>query len=121
MDRRYPSLLTAKEILQLLKDRVYAVDPATGKVTRPGPNGREVTPFLDGYGRKFVRLYARQKRPAIAVARLLWMSVTLQTIPRNFEIHHKDEVCGMDSWSNLVCLHRLDHLKEHQTTEEIPF
>ena len=52
-------------------------------------------------------------RRGIAVARLVWMSVTKRTIPKGFEIHHMDVDYKNNAWSNLYCLYKLDHKKLH--------
>jgi len=116
---RYNQLLSSKEIIRLLKWGYYRVDETTAAVY--GRDGSVITPFYDDEGRGFVRLYWNGKRKAIAVSRLVWMSKTLQPIPSNFEIHHRDENPNNDAWTNLLCLHESDHRKLHDGDEEIPF
>ena len=48
------------------------------------------------------------------------MSHTYEIPPDNWEIHHLDNNPQNNSWSNLILLHPLDHLKFH-TKEELPF
>ncbi len=115
---RYPNLLTQREIVRLLKHKYYVVDDETAQVL--GPGRKEITPFEDD-GRLFVRLYWCNKRRAISLSRLVWLSITLQPIPPKFEVHHRNENTSDNSWSNLLCIHKLDHQKLHKETEEIPF
>lgn len=117
--KHYKQLLSQKEVLSLLRSGRYVVNLSTGEVMNR--MGTTVTPFYDEYGRKFVRLYGLDKRKAIAVSRLLWMAATNSPIPRNFEIHHRDEDPSNDCWDNLICLHKSDHLKMHNEKLEIPF
>lgn len=51
------------------------------------------------------------------VARLVWMAGSGRTIPKGFEVHHRDELNSSDGWPNLICLHRLDHQKMHAHQE----
>lgn len=125
----YIGKLTQQDILWLLNEKLYVVDRDTGEVT--GPRGKVVTHIYGGrqprgaegnLGRKFVRLYHHNKRVVISVPKLVWMSVTGQVVPPNFEIDHDDGDRRNDSWENLVCLHKLDHRKKHRQVEvEIPF
>lgn len=87
--KRYKATLTQTEILTLLRNETYRVNRETGDIE--GPRGI-VTPCPDEAGYQFVRLYSGSKRKSIAVGRLVWMGVTLQAIPRHFEIHHRDEI-----------------------------
>ena len=120
--KRYPHVLTQKEIIRLLRHRVYRVDANTGMVY--GPANKPVTPFMAyDCGREkpylFVRLYSNNKRKAISVSKLVWMSVTYQPVPPKFEIHHADNDPGHNWWSNLICLHKEDHKKMHEN--DAPF
>jgi len=115
-------VMTPREVLRALRAGLYTVDRHTGAVTsKRGP----VAMWQKPSGRRFVRLYVRGKVKAIAVARLVWMSVADRVIPRGFEVHHDDEDNANDAWDNLLCLHRLDHRKKHRAVggdeDEIPF
>lgn len=114
----YGKLLTQQEVLQALRQGVYKVNLETGEVTNGG--GKVVTPFVDDDGRKFVRLYYKDRRRAIAVARLVWMKGCNCTIPVNFEVHHANEIPTDDRFDNLICVHKIDHDKLHRD-QAIPF
>ena len=118
--QRYPSLLTQKEIVRLLRHGIYAVCPTTAAVT--GPSGEVVTPFDEHHedgNRLFVRLYWNKKRKTISLARLAWMARTLQPVPPKFEIHHRNGVRYDNAFDNLLCVHKLDHDKLH--CGDVPF
>lgn len=117
--------LTEVEILELLRTGVYKVDPKTAEVT--GPEGI-VKPERQKAGRRVysvIRMYNNGARRGIMRPRLVWMSVTGSLVPPGFEIHHDDESSENDAWENLICLHKLDHLKQHSgkpdQADEIPF
>ena len=122
-DSRY-TLMTVREVVQLLRNGVYKVD-GDGTVLRAwtGKEDRPVKPYKGNEeGHLFVRLYHNKKRKTCAVARLVWMATTLQPIPWNFEIHHQDEDVTNNRWSNLYCLHKLDHRKYHYGADDsVPF
>ncbi len=67
-------------------------------------------------------------RVSINVSHLAWMVYTKQVLPPNFEIHHIDENPLNNHPSNLIAVHKLDHLKLHTTrttttndNDNIPF
>jgi hypothetical protein len=115
--KRYPDVLTQREILRLLKTGAYKVDLESGQVL--GPKGI-VKPVPDDRGYLFVRLYGDRKRKMIAVQRLVWLAGAGQPIPPRFEIHHRDEDFENNAWENLLCVHKSDHAKLH-SEEAIPF
>jgi len=110
------------EVLALLSAKTYRVCLASAEVT--GPKGRVIKPFFRD-GRGFVRLYGFGGVKVLPRARLVWMSATGQSPPAGFEVHHDDEDCQNDAWGNLICLHRLDHRKQHARKagdpDDIPF
>jgi hypothetical protein len=107
------------EVLAALQQRVYTVDLETAEVTRR-QTGRVVTPFVKKSGRKLIRVYVNGKVKAIHLARLVWMAGSKRTIPKQFEVHHRDEQNDSDGFENLICLHRLDHRKMHANVVEEP-
>lgn len=111
--------MTPKEVLSALVRRIYVVDLETGEVTRRQTN-RVVTPFVKKGGRKLIRLYVNGKVKAIHLARLVWMAGAKRTIPKQFEVHHRDEQNDSDGFANLICLHMLDHRKMHAHVVEEP-
>lgn len=121
---RYKEVLSMNEVLNLLQQGWYKVCPKTAIVTT---QGYEVQPFKkkgkEKSNRRYIRLYSCSKRKTITLARLVWMSVTKTVIPIGFEIHHLDRNCASDSWSNLLCVYKMDHNKLHayETSEPIPF
>lgn len=116
--------LTDREVLRVLRKKLYTVDLTTGAVTRT-KTGRVVTPFVKKGGRKLIRLYAGGKVKALHLAKLVWMAGTSRTVPKDFEVHHFDEMNDNDGFDNLLCLHKLDHRKFHKHqevyAEDIPY
>lgn len=116
--------MTPREVMSALTKRVYTVDLTTGAVTRTA-TGRVVTPYVKKGGRRLIRLYMNGKVKALHAARLVWMAGAGRTIPKDFEVHHRDETNDSDGFENLVCLHRLDHRKMHRAEavywEDIPY
>lgn len=114
------------EILELLLKKIVRVDPLTGEIFS---RGIKLKFYLGGRckNRKFVKIVHENKRKTISVCKLVWISQTLTLVPKDFEIHHFDKNSMNDSFQNLFCLHRLDHLKYHVAEEkvslidEIPF
>jgi len=118
-NKRHVKLLTQRDILKLLRDGVYSVNIDTGTVY--GRNGKELKPLpLDEYYYA-VRLYDKPACKSIAIQRLVWMAGTMNVIPNNFEIHHLDCDSTNNVFSNLLCVHKIDHKKLHTDSEDIPF
>lgn len=122
---KYPKVLSQRDVLTLLRVKLYTVDVETGDVRNR--KGKVITPFPDKEGRLFVRLYWNGHRKSVFVSRLVWMSVTNRVIPWGFEIHHRDEDHRNNAWDNLFCLAEKDHHKLHgrdlidPKLEEVPF
>lgn len=122
---KYSKLLNQRDILTMLKCKVYTVDLETAEVKNS--RGNVIKPVPDDKGRLFVRLYWSKGRKTIFLNRLVWMAATLRTIPAGFEIHHRDENHNNDAWTNLYCLFEMDHQKLHggdllnSKKEEVPF
>ena len=64
------------------------------------------------------------KRRSMHVSQVVWIAHTKQPIPAGFEIHHNDEDIMNNCFSNLICVHSLDHCKLHHDPafagEEVP-
>lgn len=114
--------LTNREMLNLLKKGQYSTNIETGEVFNKhkkklkGFKGRNAEHL-------FVTLFDGDKRRTIGIGRLVWMDATRSTIPTNWEVHHCDEDPTNNAFSNLICLHPIDHRKFHEPEdeEEIPF
>lgn len=106
--------ITDQEVIGLLKDGRYSVCPDTGEV-RPRGRNKPLSVFrASKQDRTFVRLYiGKRRRRGIVISKLVWMSVTLEVVPTGWEVHHRDFDRTNNAWSNLVCLHKLDHRKYH--------
>jgi hypothetical protein len=113
--------MTDETLLGLLAAGTYTVDADTGRVYARG-DARPLSTF-GAKRRRFVRLHHDRTRRGIAVARLVWVSVARCPVPPGFEVHHRDEDSGNDAWTNLICLHKLDHQKVHagRAEEPVPF
>lgn len=116
----YRETLTDAEVLKVLRKGLYEVCPKTAEVRR---GGRPLTPYLDDDGRYWIRMYWDGKRRTIARAKLVWMSQTGNRVPPGFQVHHDDLDTRNDAWPNLICLHALDHCKQHAEAmqETLPF
>ena len=110
------------KILWLLAEKKYIVCRETGQVT--GPRGKVITPFFkknDTTRHLYVRLYCNGMYVrSISLAKLVWISVTGRLMPNGFEAHHRDENPQNNAWTNIICVHALDHRKLH-AEEVIPF
>lgn len=119
--------LTEADVIEALHAGLYRVCPDTATVT--GPRGWPVKAWVKeerGGRRRFVRLHINGRRRGISLARLVWISVVGVPVPEGFEIHHEDRNPLNDAWGNLICLHSLDHHKQHygeraETEEPVPF
>lgn len=87
-----------------------------GRVLKPTINFRK----RSNRGDPRVDIWHKGKRKSINVSHLVWMYHTRTTLPPGFEIHHIDENPENNNFSNLICVHCLDHLKLHPSPE-IPF
>lgn len=117
--------LTQKDILGLLRIGKYSVDFETGNIygqsgnlLKQLPIGPEGNPYLS------LNLYDQGKRINVMVHKIVWMAGTMSTVPRNFEIHHRDLDPTNNSFNNLICVHKIDHAKLHSEyieDDETPF
>lgn len=130
MPRNQYSKMTKKQVISLFKKGIYSVDLETGVVLdryhRPlSPQSNEN--FGKGTGHYYNKLYYTDETGRYAtnlyVHQIVWMFGTLHVIPYKWEIHHlkeEHEVPYWNAFSNLICLHKIDHLKFHKT-EDVPF
>ena len=119
-DRRYTTRLTDEQIVELFTNHIFHVDIDLAIVTNL-VTGNQMTPYIGNTeGHRFVRIYYNQSRRTTALHRLVWMFATLTPIPTGWEIHHRDSDTSHNAFSNLLCLHQLDHRKLHAETE-LPF
>ncbi len=118
---------TIEDVSRWLNAGIFVVTES--KVFKIG--GRELSQRVNNRrgmedGDPRVDLQHEKKRRSCHVSQLVWMQETRQPIPSGFEIHHFDENPHNNSFSNLICVHKLDHLKFHSAGEvgldpEIPF
>lgn len=119
--------ITDEGVLILLKSGKYRVDTNTGTVYNR--KGRPLKPFSHISSKSkhlFIYLfYNGDSRRGISLGKLVWMAATESTVPEGWEVHHEDGDPTNNKFSNLFCLHPLDHRKVHHWTpspeEEIPF
>lgn len=136
MEKRWNGKLTNRDICRLLKAGEYSVDPEAGVVY--GKRGNPLSTWIrkdprltdeaqeDSLGYLFVRIADGEKRRGVGVALVVWMAVTGKVIPQGFEIHHRDGNTWNNAWTNLYCLHKLDHQKLHgadllEDPDDVPF
>jgi hypothetical protein len=118
---RYLQTLEDAEVMTLLEKGHFKVDLESGSVSTP--SGKLLVPFPDAWDHLFIRLHFEGKRKGISVAKLVWMAGTKTEIPHKWEVHHRDENPRNNAFSNLICLHPIDHRKMHTANieEPIPF
>lgn len=113
MMRRYPDLLTQREILWLFRHEVYTADLDAGIIF--GQDGQQlVAQILNEEGHQWIQLYYKGKRRSIAIHRLIWMVGANAIIPKGFEVHHYNEDVKENGYWNLFCLYYKDHDKLHE-------
>lgn len=117
---------TPDEVLQWIQDGVFQIE--CGSIIK---NGRELAQRINKRNRSErgdprVDLYHDKKRRSCNVSHLVWMQHTGRVLPDGFEIHHRDENPLNNCFSNLICVHSLDHEKLHYQSvtvseDEVPF
>lgn len=112
--------MNKRDLLEFVKKGPYLIDIDEGIIYNS--RGHELSTYANDDGHLFVRIYWNGKRKAIAVHRLVWMAATKSTIPEKFQVHHRDGDTENNSFTNLMCVHEMDHRKFHEEHyEEIPF
>jgi len=114
--------LSDKELLKLLQCGKYSTCPIEGKVFNH--RGKELKPFKGRKGEHlFVVLFFNGNyRRGISLGRLIWMDATNSIIPKNWQVHHRDEDPANNAFDNLLCLHPIDHQKLHNSNcDDVPF
>jgi len=113
---------TVSEVLDWINSGVIRID---GQAVYKG--ARELTQRENARNRcevgdPRVDLAHNLKRKSVNVSHLVWMDATRVLIPKDFEIHHRDENPLNNNFDNLICVHQLDHRKLHgEIEEEVPF
>lgn len=108
MAKRKYGRITNRKILQLFAKGIYRFDD--GAVF--GRNGKTINIFKCHRGYKWVRLYHKNGRKAVAIHRLIWMLANLKTIPRGWVVHH---IYGKDQENpnDLEAITKSDHKRRH--------
>lgn len=109
--------MTDEEVLSLLRRGVYEVDLVTAEVFREGKK-LKTSPNSKGYQK--LTLAEHPQRRHILLHKFIWMAGTMSCAPPSFEVHHRDENKDNNSFSNLLCVHSVDHAKLHGE-EDLPF
>lgn len=71
-----------------------------------------------------VDLFYKGLHRGVLISHLVWMYNTNQILPENFQIHHIDNDPMNNEFSNLICVHPLDHVKLHASSiddDDVPF
>jgi len=121
MSRNSPTA-TKEQVLQWLADEIFVTK--NGEVFKGNRRLAQRINFRNGcqHGDPRVDLHHQGVRKSMSVSHLVWMQHARQVIPDGWEIHHRNGDCTNNSWENLVCLHALDHYKEHYNlVDEVPF
>lgn len=93
-------------------------------LNRPGRKPRQVSVRVmketsDRQPRKHLEIYFGRNvdgtlnKITIMYSRLIWMIGTGEKIPANYEIHHINEDHSNNAFSELICVHHIDHAKLH--------
>lgn len=106
-------------ILNLFDLQILEIEENPVKILR---KGKELKPTLNLRKRSLrgdprVDIFYNKQRKSINISHLVWMYHTRMVIPNGFEIHHIDENPENNNFSNLICVHCLDHLKLHPQSE----
>lgn len=118
---------TKSDLLTWLEEGIFWVAKDTGptpEVYRRG-NPKPLTQYISTRNRMEggdprVHLRYQNKRISVHVSQLTWMSTTMDVIPPDFQIHHIDGDPLNNSYDNLVCIHKDDHIKLHRKLGDIP-
>jgi plasmid replication initiation protein len=111
-NKQYPETLTNEEILKLSARGQYIADLESGVILTK--QGHYKKPYIGGEGNAlYTKLKHQGKYKTISVHRLIWMVGTGHTIPESWEVHHRDENNRNNCFTNLICLHPIDHKKLH--------
>ena len=101
---------------------IYKQSLLNGKITYKLLSQRNNVRKRSDRGDPRVDIRFENKRKSIHVSHLVWMVNTQMCIPKDFEIHHRDENPRHNIFTNLLCVHKLDHLKLHaDEVDDIPF
>lgn len=125
-----------------LKDGTLHVDFSTGKIySIKGGNWNELTLFYDDHAgnQRYAFVYIRRqcisyrkdhrghsrkivtwRRRAIAVHKLVWIAKH-GSIPRGYDVHHKDLNSLNNKLSNLELMDKFLHRRLHSELEAVPF
>ena len=126
-NKMHKSTLASKEtILQWLKEGIFTLHEG-GRIYK---GTRCLTQRINKRNRMKngdprVDLSHESKRRSCHVSHLVWMINVGIVIPKDFEIHHRDEDPLNNNFENLICIHALDHVKLHnmcllESEDEIP-
>jgi hypothetical protein len=111
--------LSDARVCRLIGQDSYLVETGEGNVYSASGDPLKIVTHR---GHRYVRLFDGDAATKIAVARVVWMAVVGEPPPEGFEVHHRDDNPRNDGWDNLLCVHKLDHKKLHETPdEEVPF
>lgn len=106
------SSLSDEELIEVIYSDKYIVNPDNGSITYRNGSPLRIDRDSDG-DRLFVTIYYKGKRKKVGIHRIIWLYVTKEPTPPKYEIHHRNEDKEDNRWSNLFCLHPLDHDKLH--------
>ncbi len=87
--------------------KIYKGDRLLAQRINPRNRMKEGDPRVD--------LFHESVRRSCHVSQLIWMFGADQAIPEGFEIHHRDEDCLNNDFSNLICVCSMDHSKLHKS------
>lgn len=121
----YKERLTNEELIELFNQGKYYADLQTGLIYSEKTECEVFTYNGSRTGNyRWIRIYDQPKHRTIAVAHIIWMVGSQCSIPKGWQIHHKDTNESNNCFSNLICLHPIDHQKVHSEgilTEKNPF
>lgn len=116
----YREKLTRQEVLDLFNQGNYIADIETGKVY--SRKGKELYTFSSKRSPNlWVRIFKHPGYRCTPIAHIIWMVGTGFVVPDGWEVHHRNLNPLDNRFTNLLCVHPLDHDKLHAELEEVPF
>jgi hypothetical protein len=106
MPRKYKSLTYAR-VLQAIRAGRITVDLKKLEIFKDGRLMIQRPDSTDRY--LFVRIYLDGARRAVAVHRIVWMSVRRKLVPDGYDIHHRDGDRRNNRYKNLRAMTAAKH------------
>ena len=108
----YKTKLSDEKLIELFDLGLYSANLAEGTIFNRW--GKEVRWYKgNAENHRFVRIYGNGGSRATSIHRIIWIVGCRTSIPVGWEVHHRNLDCTDNRFSNLFCLHPVDHRKLH--------